>query len=124
MSTNSANRVTPAGANPNMKTDWFGDRLVKKKENNTIRIGFQNVGNIPKEPKHPKSIKLISSIIEKDFDIFGMAETGLDWFNIDGDGQWRERTWDKFSVSKSIMSWNRSEDNSSSFLPGGTGISH
>ena len=72
--------ATPAGANLEeniASNDWYGDKIARKQNKNTIRIGFQNLGNLPKEPKSHKSTKFIAYLIQKDFDIFGMAEVGL-----------------------------------------------
>ena len=113
----------PAGASTaNNNLDWFGDRMKKKTNNKTIRIGFQNIGNLPKEQKNFKSRKLILYIVEKDFDIFGIAEVGLDWRKVDSNGQQKERVWDKFRLQKLVLAWNQIEGNKSTYQPRGTGI--
>jgi len=51
--------------------------LCKKK--NTLRIGFQNVGGFPTQKGKFKEDNIRLGLQKWEFDIFGMAETNLDW---------------------------------------------
>jgi hypothetical protein len=58
--------------------DFFGD-FITKKEENVLRIGFQNIGGFPTDKgKHKEGI-LRHGITKWEFDIFGCAETNIDW---------------------------------------------
>ena len=97
------NDVTPVGANfGSDKPDWLRDKMSRKNNKKAIKIRFQNRENLPKEPNNHKSKKLISYIVEKDFDIFGIAEIGLDWRKLNSNKQWKERIWDKSKCVRSI----------------------
>jgi hypothetical protein len=56
----------------------FGDSIYVK-INNTLRIGFQNVGGFPTQPGKLKEDYIRRGIQKWDFDVFGMAEVNLDW---------------------------------------------
>jgi hypothetical protein len=56
----------------------FGDSIYVK-INNTLRIGFQNVGGFPTQPGKLKEDNIRRGIQKWDFDVFGMAEVNLDW---------------------------------------------
>jgi hypothetical protein len=64
----------------------------------TMCIGFQNIGGIPAFSSHPKNDILCSFILKHNFDIFGIAETNLRWSALPAESQFYERTrnvWDK-----------------------------
>jgi hypothetical protein len=80
----------PWGFSPDVKLD------------NTLRIGFQNLGGFPEFPSHPKNHEFRSFIAQYEFDIFGVAETNVKWCNMPAASQFYERvrnTWDKTPVS-------------------------
>lgn len=56
----------------------FGDEICAKNDN-TLRIGFQNVGGFPTTFGKLKEDNIRLGLQEWDFDIFGMAEINLDW---------------------------------------------
>jgi hypothetical protein len=56
----------------------FGD-VIKNKQNNTLRIGFQNVGGFPINKGKIKEDNIRIGLTKWDFDIFGCAEVNLDW---------------------------------------------
>jgi hypothetical protein len=61
-----------------MYGDKFGDDITKK-ENNTLRIGFLNIGGFPiKKGKHKEEL-IRRGITRWEFDIFGCVETNVDW---------------------------------------------
>lgn len=83
-------KVTLVGASfetNNTIQNWYGNKISKQTKQNIIKIGFQNIGNLPKEQKNHKSTKLVSYMIQKEFDIFGVAEVKLNWSKVEGDGQ-------------------------------------
>ena len=56
----------------------FGD-IIKNKETNTLRIGFQNIGGFSTTANRAKDDVIRIGISKYDFDIFGMAELNIDW---------------------------------------------
>lgn len=68
-----SNNINTTGAE-----DRFGDSITKK-GNNILRIGFQNIGGLPTHAGMIKDEILRRGISKYDFDIFGLAETNVDW---------------------------------------------
>jgi hypothetical protein len=99
----------------------FGD-VIKNKQNNTLRIGFQNVGGFPINKGKIKEDNIRIGLTKWDFDIFGCAEVNLDWRLIPEVDKLLFRTkewWDAQHVS-----WAHNRNNAPS-LPhqyGGTAI--
>jgi hypothetical protein len=58
--------------------DNFGDYITKKGVH-TLRIGFQNIGGLPTHAGMLKDDILRKGISKFEFDIFGLAETNVDW---------------------------------------------
>jgi len=58
--------------------EHFGDVVSLKKEN-VLRIGFQNIGGFPKSRTKFQEEILRQGLCKLEFDVFGMAETNLDW---------------------------------------------
>jgi len=56
----------------------FGDSIYVK-QNNTLRIGFQNVGGFPTQKGKIKEENIRQGVTKWDFDIFGMVDMNLDW---------------------------------------------
>lgn len=56
----------------------FGD-IIKNKQDHILRIGFQNIGGFPVRKSKLKEDVIRQGLIKWDFDIFGAAETNLDW---------------------------------------------
>jgi hypothetical protein len=56
----------------------FGNNFPKKGAN-TLRIGFQNIGGLPKNNYKRNNDLLRQGITSHDFDIFGIAKTNVDW---------------------------------------------
>ncbi len=56
--------------------------ILGKKQNNRIRIGFQNISGMPATNTHYKSIKFLQLLNEYDFDIFGISEVNLNWSKV------------------------------------------
>jgi hypothetical protein len=74
---------------------WNGDRVderifrdpIKKKELNILRIGFQNVGGFSIKSDSFKDDIVRCGISQYDFDIFGFAETNVDWCLVSEEGK-------------------------------------
>jgi hypothetical protein len=49
------------------------------KMNDSLRLGFQNIGGFPESSSHPKNDLLRSFVLKNEFDIFGLAETNVNW---------------------------------------------
>jgi hypothetical protein len=62
-------------------TDHFGDNL-RKKQNNTLCIGYLNIGGLNASGNRHKDDCLREAITTFDIDIFGFGETNLDWKKI------------------------------------------
>ncbi len=58
--------------------ETFGD-IITKKETNTLRIGFQNIGGFSTTANRAKDDIICGEISKFEFDIFGMAEINVDW---------------------------------------------
>jgi hypothetical protein len=76
------------------KSDQFGDDIPLKPKK-TLRIGFQNIGGFPVQQSDIKNDYIRIGISNWDFDIFGIAETNLDWrFVMEENKLWaRTREW-------------------------------
>ena len=49
------------------------------KQENTLRIGFQNAGGFPTQLGKLKEDAIRQGLVRWEFDVFGMVETNLDW---------------------------------------------
>ncbi len=59
-----------------------GDRFVDfitKKGKDILRIGFQNIGGFPTTTGKIKDELIRKGIAKYEFDVFGCAETNVDW---------------------------------------------
>ncbi len=56
----------------------FGDDVCMKKDN-TLRLGFQNIGGFSTKPGKLKEDNIRAGITKWEFDVFGMVETNVDW---------------------------------------------
>jgi hypothetical protein len=71
--------------------EHFRDVVSLKKEN-VLRIGFQNIGGFPKCRTKFKEEILRQGLCKLEFDVFGMAETNLDWRMCQGENKIPFRT--------------------------------
>jgi len=58
--------------------ETFGDNICKK-EKDKLRIGFLNIGGLSVQQDNFKDEELRKGISTWEFDIFGIAETNIDW---------------------------------------------
>lgn len=101
----------------------YGDKMLPKSEN-SFRIGFQNVNNIPAKANHHKSKAMLKYIQEGEYDIFLLAEVGLRWKNLPSHDSWPERTLFDFPDNKAIFGYNTTEKGKPNDLyqHGGVGV--
>jgi exonuclease III len=79
----------------------FGDHITPK-PNNTLRIGFQNIGGFPLDKNKHKETIIRCGITHWEFDIFGLAETNTDWRLMDENSKLYFRTkewWEYLHIS-------------------------
>jgi hypothetical protein len=77
------------------------------KMDESLRLGFQNIGGFPESPLHPKNYLIRSFVLKNEFDIFGLAESNVNWSQLNASAQFHERilhTWDKTHAS---LAYNR-----------------
>ncbi len=85
--------------------DIFGDS-IKIKKPNILRIGFQNIGGFPLiRNKHKDDIIRCGST-KWDFDLFGVAETNVDWRLVREEDQLYFRTKEWWESSHLSLSYN------------------
>ncbi len=100
----------------------FGD-VQQAKRDNILRVGFQNIHNLPVDCRTSKSRQLVDYVVQKDYDCFMMAEIGLNWTKISSNDRWFERISGKFRTSRSVFAHNATELHHSKVLqPGGVGL--
>jgi hypothetical protein len=83
--------------------DYFGDFIVKK-DSNTLRIGFQNIGGFSIKKGKLKDDTVRMGITQWDFDVFGFSETNIDWRLASEDDNLYSRCkewWDTLHISSS-----------------------
>jgi hypothetical protein len=79
----------------------FGD-VISCKQNNIVRLGFQNVGGFPAQRRKIKEDIIRLGLHKWEFDIFGFAETNVDWRTLKEEEKLPFRTsewWDTQHVS-------------------------
>ena len=69
----------------------FGD-LLREKEVIILRVGLQNIQNLPERHNTDKNKKPFNYIKQNEFDIVLTTEVGLDWRVVDIENQLFERT--------------------------------
>ena len=100
--------------------EYFGDKIIKQKHKDTLRLSFLNVNGLPSFNDHVKNERLFNALKENSIDIIGMAEVNTNWGKIDVEQQWRARTRPWWEASKTITSYNIRDCSNSVFQPGGT----
>ena len=82
----------------------FGDVMIKK-ERNVLRLGFLNIGGFSVKKNNFKDDSLRSGVSAYDFDIFGMAETNVDWRLVGEDDRLYLRTrdwWESLHITSAF----------------------
>ena len=95
---------------------------MKRKRPNMIRIALLNINHIGQTCKSPKSEALREFIEEKDVDIIGMSELGVNWRKIEEKHSLWERTESWFSMRRIAVGYNSSDTLSLRTQYGGTAI--
>ncbi len=101
--------------------DIFGDS-IKIKKPNTLRIGFQNIGGFPLIKNKHKDDIIRCGINKWDFDLFGMAETHIDWRLIREEDRLYLRTKEWWESSHLSFSYNCSGTPITAHQYGGTAL--
>jgi len=81
--------------------DNFGD-VVPTKDKHTLRIGFQNIGGFSTNNYKIKDSIIRRGITKWEFDVFGIAESNIDWRLVDEDLKLHARTrqwWEHLHLS-------------------------
>ena len=86
----------------------YGDEQHEKLDN-IFRVGLHNIFNLPEDRRTSKSRQLIDYIVHKGYDVFLMAEIGLNWRKVGNNDRWFECIWGKFKTSRSIFAHNVNE---------------
>ena len=69
----------------------WGEELQEVKDKDSIRIAFLNVNGIGEDKLSQKSEDIKEFMLTYDADVFGMAETGINWRN-----SWKPNTlWER-----------------------------
>jgi len=100
---------------------YFGDE-IENKRNNILRIGFQNIGGFPSSKRKIKEDNIRMGLSKWEFDIFGCAETNLDWRLMTEDEKFPFRTKEWWDCQHISWSHNTTGSPSSSHQFGGTTI--
>ena len=72
-------------------TEW-GD-LIQQKQENTLRIAFQNINSFSAEKDAPKNDAIRRFLMDHQIDVFGMAEMNKYWPKIEEKNGLYEQTW-------------------------------
>ena len=100
----------------------FGD-VQQAKRDNILRVGFQNIYNLPEDSRTSKSQQLVDYVVQKDYDCYMMAEIGLNWRKVGVNDRWFERVLGKFKTSRTVLAHNVTELCQSKVLQtGGVGL--
>jgi len=102
-------------------TGCFGD-VITNKSNNTLRIGFQNVGGFPIIKGKIIEDNIRMGLTKWEFDIFGCAETNLDWRIIPEEDKFPFRTKEWWETQHISWAHNRTGAPHSTHQYGGTAI--
>jgi exonuclease III len=104
---------------PSQTHDTFlrwGDNL-NKKQDSTIRIGFNNINGFKSEINHVHNHDIKAFILKYEFDIFGMCEVNLHWKNCHH--HWSECTKGWFQRLHSNVAYYKTFPTTAAFQVGG-----
>ena len=101
----------------------FGDRLSTK-NNKFIRIGSNNVGNLPDKLGKTKSKCFFDYIKNREFDVMLNQEVGLNWRKIKEQDTWYERLFHSYGKEFRCCAYNNSTEPelTGKYQPGGTAV--
>jgi len=99
----------------------FGD-VIENKRNNTLRIGFQNVGGFPSQKGKIKEDNIRIGLTKWEFDIFGCVETNLDWCTLPEEEKFPFRTKEWWDTQHISWAHNRTGTSGSTHQFGGAAI--
>jgi hypothetical protein len=103
--------------------ETFGDKLHTPQPLSTLRIGFQNIGNLPASARTAKSRQIVEFITSSQMDVFCMNEVGLHFDLLPANVLWCSCVFGKLKTSSSIFGYNKTERQSTAVLQtGGVGI--
>ena len=100
--------------------EYYGDKIIKNKHKDILRLGFLNVNGLPSFNEHVKNERLFTALKENSIDVIGMAEVNTNWGKNDVENKWRARTRSWWEDSKTVTSYNIRDCSNSVFQPGGT----
>ena len=101
--------------------EYWGDRM-KQKKSNMIRIAVLNINHIGQMCNSPKSEALREFIEDKDVDIIGLSELGVNWKKLEEKHSLWERTEPWFSMRRLAVGYNSADKLSMRSQYGGTAI--
>jgi hypothetical protein len=101
--------------------DSFGS-TIPLKQPNVLCVGFQNIGGFPLDKTKQKEDIIRSGITSWSFDIFGVAETNLDWRMVPEDHKLHARTKEWWPSLHLSYSFNHTQPPSTPTQYGGTAL--
>jgi hypothetical protein len=60
---------------------WGGGNIIGEKEDDVIRIGFNNINGLGTQNNDGKNVDIFGFLKDNNFDVFGMAEVNIHWKN-------------------------------------------
>jgi hypothetical protein len=101
--------------------DYWGDK-IRPKEEDHLRIVFQNINRFPMYAGDPKNESIHACLKGIQADIIGMAELGLRWHKLPTKDRLWERTRGWFESIKTTAAYNQHEEHTQIVQWGGTSI--
>lgn len=101
--------------------EFWGDR-IRPKEENHLRIAFQNINRFPMYASDPKNDSIRAFVKGINADIVGMAEMGICWHRLPTKERIWERTRGWFETLKTSVGYNKKEKKPNTVQWGGTSI--
>lgn len=92
---------------------------INRKWTQTLRLLFININGIPRLASDPVNKLILKAINKSEADIIGIAEHNSNFYQMDQQDSWFERTDEWWEGSKSVVAQNVHDTFPSPFLPGG-----
>jgi hypothetical protein len=99
-----------ATIDPNTANNSLWAPLPGLKIDDTLCLGFQNLGGLPQFPSHHKNHLFRSFLSKYNFDIFGVAETNLNWSLLPAESQCQERIHNTWAKTHFSLAYNRTNN--------------